>query len=265
MIRTSMVVGFFLITGALKAQKDSLSIKDSVRNEIGVTRLQSFYDSGASSSSVTSLEYIRRFESKSTLIGRVNYADRNAVNGLQVEAETYLMHSPKYYSFASVSVGAKGAFPEFKAGYSLNRNFKKGWEGELGYRFLTAQGYDVHSAVLGVGKYVGNYWLNLKGYLIKDSENYHHSYRFTSRYYLNDELDYLTLILATGTSPDDRSRNFDASNFGSFLSKSIAVGYKKKFKRNLSASFTGAWNNQKISATNYLNQFDLYISLSKGF
>lgn len=246
-------------------QIDSTRTDDTVKNQIRVTRLQSYYDQNKKSISVSSFEYIRKLANKSTIIGRVNYSDRNDVKGFQFETETYLTHNAFYYSFGSVSIANNSASPGFKAAYSLNRNFKKGWEGELGYRYLRAEEMDIHSAIWGVGKYLGNYWLNLKGYIISDAGDLHQSYRFTSRYYLNDQLDYVTFIASTGTSPDDRSRNFDYSNFGSFISKSIALGYKKSFKRNFTGSFTSAWNNQKIGNDDYLNQFDVYLSFSKSF
>lgn len=247
------------------AQIDSLGRNDTLRNQVGIIRLQSFYDNHKKSTSITSLEYSHRLENKSTIIGRLNYSDRDVVRGFQLEAESYLIHSPKYYSFVSVSAANNDAFPKFKAAYSLNRNFNKGWEGELGYRYLRAEGMDIHSSIWGVGKYLGNYWLNLKGYLIFDDGNIYQSYRFTSRYYVNDKLDYLTLILSTGTSPDDRNRNFDYSNFGDFISKSVALGYKKSFKNNFSSSFVTSWNNFKISDTKHLNQVDFYLTLSKQF
>lgn len=247
------------------AQNESIAAGDTLKNRVGVTRLQSFYDNHKAQTSITSFEYSRLLANKSTIIGRVNYSDRDAANGFQFEAETYWNHGPAYYSFASLSVANNDVFPSFKGAYSLNRNFKKGWEGELGYRYLRADNMNVHSAILGVGKYLGNYWLNIKGYLIDDAGNWQQSYRFTGRYYLNDRLDYLTLIASTGTSPDDRSRVFEDLKFGSFLSKSLAIGYKRSFQKNYSASFVGAWNNQKISDVNYLNQFDLYFSLSKYF
>lgn len=267
LVTTSCIIFllFLLNSGIVIAQIDSDLNRNALKNEIGITRLQSFYDNNKKFTSVTSIEYLRKFENKSAIIGRVNYADRTAVNGVQLEAESYLVHSPTYYSFASVGVANKAAFPKFKAAYSLNRNFNKGWEGELGYRYLRAEKMDIHSIIWGVGKYIGNYWLNLKGYIIDDAGKFHHSYRFTGRYYVNDELDYLTLILSAGTSPDDRNRNFEYSNFGSFLSKSVALGYKKTFKRNFGTSIVGVWNNQKISDNDYLNQFDLYFSLSKSF
>lgn len=256
---------FQLMPIMANGQVESDGTSNHLKNQVSVMHLQSFYDNNKKSTSISSLEYMRRFENKSTVIGRVNYSNRNDLKGMQFEAETYLMHSPSYYSFASFGVANNEAFPQFKAAYSLNRNFKKGWEGELGYRYLRAEEMDIHSAIWGVGKYVGNYWLNLKGYVIYDNGDYHHAYRLTGRYYLNDELDYLTMIVATGTSPDDRSRNFSYSNFGSFISKSVALGYKKSFKNNYGASLISTWNNQKISDSKYLNQFDFYISLSKSF
>lgn len=253
----------FLLYVDAMGQVDPMEEHRNLKNEIGFIRLQSSYNKKITS--VTSLEYIRKFKDKSAVIGRVNYSDRKTVKGVQFETETYWNHSPSYYSFASIGLANNITFPELKASYSLNRNFSKGWEGELGYRYLRAEKMDIHSAIWGIGKYLGNYWINLKGYIIDDAGKLHHSYRLTGRYYVNDELDYLALILSTGTSPDDRSRNFQYNNFGSFLSKSVALGYKKMFKGNFSVSLMGGWNNQKINDYDYLNQFDVYISLGKHF
>lgn len=260
-----ITIVFIQLSSTAMAQRDSIEVTDSLRNQVSLIRLQTFFDNRNSTNSVTSFEYSRRMADKSTLIGRVNYADRDVVNGYQFEAETYLNHGQKYYSFAGVGVSSNKVFPSFKGAYSLNRNFNKGWEGELGYRYLRVDRMDINTGIVGIGKYVGNSWLNLKGYLINDAGSWQQSYRFTSRFYMNDQLDYLTFIASTGTSPDDRSRVFENLDFGSFLSSSLALGYKKTFKNAFGVSLTGAWTNQKISDSAYINQYDVFFTVLKNF
>lgn len=260
-----ITIAFIQLSSPAIAQRDSINLTDSAKNQLSVIRLQTFFGNRNIQTSVTSLEYSRRMADKSILIGRVNYADRDVVNGYQFEAETYLNHGRKYYSFAGIGVSSNKVFPSFKGAYSLNRNFNKGWEGELGYRYLRVDEMDINTGIVGIGKYVGNTWLNLKGYLINDAGSWQQSYRFTSRFYMNDQLDYLTFIASTGTSPDDRSRVFENLDFGSFLSTSFALGYKKTFKNAFGVSLVGAWTNQKISDSDYLNQYDLYLTVLKKF
>lgn len=255
----------FLVSKA-QAQEEGTLPKETFLHQIGVSHTQSFYDRKKRTTSLSAIEYGRRFANKNTIIGRINYADRNTnVQGVQFEAETYLIHGPKYYSFASLSVSSNRVFPSFKGAYSLTRNFDAGWEGELGYRYLRSEGFDVHSSIFGVGKYLGNSWLNFKGYIINDAGKWQQSYRFTSRYYLNDELDFLTLILSTGTSPDDRSRVFSDLKFGTFLSKAVALGYKKTFMKKYGVTIMTAWNSQKINDKDHLNQVDVNLSLYTRF
>lgn len=240
-------------------------VLDTLPNRIGLQHLQSFYDNGQDPSFISGVEYMRRLKNKSTLIGRVNYAHRTAGDGWQGELETYWTHSPKYYSYASVSFSKGLVFPQWKAGYSLFRNFNKGWEADLGYRFLRAEDINMHSLSWGVGKYVGNYWINLHGYLIRDADKTHQSYRLSARYYLNDQLDYVTAMLFTGTSPDDRSRNFNYNSFSSFISKGFGLGYKKSFGSKYQGLIIGSYNNQKIADNAYLNQVDISVSLYRNF
>ena len=255
----------YLFAGILISATTYAQVQDSLPNRIGLQHLQSFYDNGLNPSSITGIEYMRRMKNNSSLIGRLNYANRQAGDGWQGEVETYLTHSPKYYSYASLSVSSGLVFPELKAGYSLFRNFDKGWEADLGYRFLRAEKINMHSLSWGVGKYVGNYWINLHGYLIRDVGKTHQSYRLSARYYVNDQLDYITGMIFTGTSPDDRSRNFQYNSFSSFISKGFGLGYKKSFGSKYQGLIIGSWNNQKIADNTYLNQIDVSLSLYRNF
>nr|WP_247716449.1 YaiO family outer membrane beta-barrel protein [Sinomicrobium weinanense] len=244
-------------TGALR--------RKASKNQLGVIHLQSFFDNGTRTSNITSLQYMRYFQGGTTLTGRLNYANRQSGDGFQAELESYYMHSKKYYSYILAGWSDSEVFPQWRLGYSLYRNFNKGWEGELGMRYLRSEGINTYSGTWSVGKYFGNNWLNLRGYLIKDDDDWHQAYILTGRHYLNEKKDHIALILGTGTSPDDRNRNFQYNTLGSFISQSVGAGYQKTLGHLTTLSLYAVWNHQKIGDSRYLNQYDVYISLFRNF
>lgn len=235
------------------------------KNQLGVIHLQSFFDNGTRTSNITSLQYMRYFPEGTTLTGRLNYANRQSGDGFQAELESYFIHNKKYYSYILAGWSDSKVFPKWRLGYSLYRNFNKGWEGELGMRYLRSEGINTYSGTWSVGKYFGNNWLNLRGYMIKDADKWHQAYILTGRHYLNEKKDHLALILGAGTSPDDRNRNFQYNAFGSFISQSAGVGYQKTLGDLATISLYAVWNHRKIGDSRYLNQYDVYISLFRNF
>jgi len=44
-------------------------------------------------------------------------------------------------------------------------SFNKGWEGDIGFRYIETFDLDVLTLVTGISKYIGPYWVSVKGYL----------------------------------------------------------------------------------------------------
>lgn len=243
---------------------DTPATEKKYHNQAGVIHLQSIYGNGNRPASITSLQYLR-YHDRGSVTGRVNYADRASGNGLQLEAETYYDHNPRYYSYGLLGWSDAAVFPKFRAGYSLFRNFKKGWEGELGARYLRADSVNTWSAVWSAGKYWGNNWTNLRGYVITEQNKWYQAYTLTHRMYLHDDKEFIAFLLSLGTTPDDRSRNFQFNRFVSFISKSAGIGYQKIFGSRTTASIYGNWINQRTGNKKYYNQYDIYLTLLYKF
>ncbi|MBO9618930.1 MAG: tetratricopeptide repeat protein, partial [Niabella sp.] len=215
------------------------SIKKS--DQVGLLNLHSFFDNGASSINILSGQYLHRFNQyRSSIVGRVNYSNRATGQGVQFEAESYLYHNKKHYSFLGIGVSNGTVFPGFKATYSLYSSLNKGWELETGARYIGADSTRLYFGVLGISKETDNNWFNFRNYAIYNNTSWSSAHIFTWRYYLNKRRDYTSVILGLGTSPDDRSRNYSPTNFSRYLSKNIGLGYQKNFK-NFSFSLTGVW------------------------
>lgn len=212
------------------------------------------------------LQYIRE-RKDITIIGRVNYMDRYAFGkstnkGLQYELESYFTNSEKSYSFASISVSNDNyVFAPLRAGYSYFYNFKKGWEGDLGLRYTRAGEKDFYAGVLGLGRYIDSYWLNLRTYIQKDNNNYYPSFALNTRYYYNTKYDYLSLLAGYGTSPDERYSTGLVQQRTSLNSYRIGAGYYKLFWENYFTGIQASFNKQEYAASNFQNEIDFFISV----
>ncbi|WP_212003844.1 tetratricopeptide repeat protein [Chitinophaga sp. HK235] len=233
-------------------------------NQLGIIHLQSIFDNGSRPGSITSLQYLR-FHNRGSIGGRINYADRAAGNGIQLEAETYYTHNKSNYSYGLVSWSNADVFPRFRAGYSLFHNFGKEWEGELGARYLRDDSVNTWSGVWSIAKYWNNYWVNLRGYVINEQDKWFQAYTLTNRYYLNRQKDFVALILSTGTAPDDRSRNYQFSRSVNFFSGGIGAGYQKTIHYRTTLGLFGNWTNQHIGNGKSYNQYDIYLTLLHNF
>jgi YaiO family outer membrane protein len=198
-----------------------------------------------------SLQYIMQRDWGSA-IARVNYSNRFAdgqsvSNGIQYEAETYLYINAKNYSFIGAGYSSDPVFPKLRMSYSFFHNFEKGWEADLGVRYIDTEETNFTTAVVGAGKYLGSYWLNLRSYLQFDKSTIYPAFTLTSRYYFDTRFDYLTLIAGYGTSPDERTTIGQIQERLSLDSYRIGGGYYRIFGDHYITGFQVSINNQEYT------------------
>jgi YaiO family outer membrane protein len=234
------------------------------QNQFGVSHLQSFFSSATQYASVTGLQYMRRF-TKGSVTGKINLGNRPAGTAVQLGLDAYYTHNTRYYSNAFINWSPGTAFAYWQGGYSLFRNFKKGWEAELGVRYLDFDSVKNYTAVFSAGKYINNTWLNLRGFYTTDSKKWYQSYLLSARQYLNDKNDYLSAIAGLGGIPDDQSLNYNINRYAGFVSKTAGIGFQKNFRyrTTLNASFN--YTNLQVAPKKTLNQYDFYITLLRNF
>lgn len=232
-------------------------------NQIGIAYLNSHIDS-TQSANIATLQYTHYFKHFS-LAGRLNFAGRAQGTGLQGELEAYVYHGTTWYSYASAGLANNVVFPRFKASYSLFHSFAKSWEAELGGRFQAFDSINAISGVASLSKYLGDFWLNLRGYAIFFDGKQYGAGVLTARQYLNNKTDFFYANIGYGNSPDDFSRLYLLEETVKYTTYSIGAGYQKMFNYRNIVSLNGTWYNQKIGTSRYRNQYDIYLTFFRKF
>ncbi len=243
-----------------------------LKNEIGFLYLHSKIVDTATTAinSVASVQYTRRFN-RGSFTGRVNYAGRPIGTGFQFEAETYLNIVPKWFVFAAAGYSPDGAiFPTQRYALSFFHSFKKGWEAELGGRFLTADSGSINSGIASISKEIKDFYFNLRGSYgyFTNSINQVNTYGsgvLTTRIIVSPHGDYFTNVLGYGTAPDDFSRNYEITRILLYNTVSAGAGFTKNFHYRTTLTLFGTWYNTQVGIKHNLNQYDIYVSLLRRF
>ena len=139
-----------------------------------------------------------------SLIARVNYADRFATTGVQVEADAYPRLNDDVYLYLNAGYSGAAIFPEWRFGGEAFTSLPGAWEASVGFRQLRFGGAPVTLFTGAVGKYIGNYWLSLRPYLRQKEHGLSASAGLTARRYFEDGDHWVGAAASYGSSPTDR-------------------------------------------------------------
>jgi YaiO family outer membrane protein len=157
-------------------------------------------------------------------------------------------------------------FPKIRLGYSFYQNFKKGWEGDLGLRYLKTQdGTEFNTVVIGLGKYIGSYWINLRTFIQNEEQAYYPAVTFTMRYYFDSRFDYVTLTSGYGSSPEERTTLGQFKERISLDSYRLGAGYYRMFNNHYIMGFQLTYNEQEYIKNLTQNDLELSVTLQYKF
>ncbi len=196
-----------------------------------------------------------------SLIARITHSSRFESNGTLYELDAYPSLGEKSYMYLNIGASGASFFPKLRFGASYYYNLPKAWEVDLGYRYLGFTAV-THIYTGSVGKYVGNWWLNLRANLIPATEEgFGTSGNFQARYYFDTGEDFFSIQLSTGVSPDEENR--DLSQL--LNSYRFRLGYQELISpKFMIYGFTGySWD--EISMDRYRNNFNLSIGTEYRF
>ena len=262
-----------LLKGYLKKDKNNLDIKElletiqtgNLLNSIGISYTYDYFNN-ASPWQLTYIQYKRKTKFGS-LIGRFNYASRyGGTTGYQMEVDAYPKLSSKSYAYLNVGYSPGTLFPVFRLGMDYNRSLPSAFEASLGFRYLDFKSSNVMIYTGHIGKYIGNYWIAFRPYIVPDSGRVSISGQLTVRRYFSTANDYIGLQIGYGTSPDDRYRLLTLSSGGigynnRLIGYSTRISYNHIFNKRWIFNVSGAYANEEYITS----QFRSDITFDIGF
>lgn len=145
-----------------------------------------------------------RRSSAGTFIARVNYANRFASDGLQLEADAYPRVSEKVYLYFNAGYSGATVFPAWRSGAEVFSALPGAWEASAGVRQLRFNGVPVTMLTGAVGKYVGNYWFSVRPYVRSHDGTTAATTTFQGRRYFEDGDHWIGTSVTYGGSPTER-------------------------------------------------------------
>jgi YaiO family outer membrane protein len=136
-------------------------------------------------------------------LGNVNIRDSATVHATewQLTAEAYPKFSDKNYAYLAYAYSPGMYFPTHRAAAEFWQVLPAGWAVSAGMNYYYFN-RNIYIGLASVEKYMGRYWMSLKGYFYFKDQGVTTSEYFTIRRYFTD-INYFQLTLGTGTAPDE--------------------------------------------------------------
>jgi YaiO family outer membrane protein len=119
----------------------------------------------------------------------------------QLEVEAYPKLSKKNYAYLAYAFSSGVYFPGHRAAVEVWQFLPAGWAASTGMNYYYFD-RNIFIALASIEKYLGKYWLSLRGYLYFKDHGLTTSEYFNVRRYFND-VNYLQLTFGAGTAPDE--------------------------------------------------------------
>ena len=210
---------FWILTLCLAANPSGHAEADPAgpRNKATLTYEHDWFDQSYSAWNQVSAAYLHRFDAGS-VIGRVNEATRFNTTGVQFEVDAYPKLWRGSYLYLNYGYSSASIFPHTRLGAEIYQSLSHGWEASLGQKRLDFAGNVVVIDTVSLAKYLGRYYVSVRGTLIPEPSANSTSFNLIGRRYFSD-VDYVGLNFGLGKvvtllSPGAPSVNLKESHYG---------------------------------------------------
>ncbi|GAB2630753.1 YaiO family outer membrane beta-barrel protein [Belliella aquatica] len=196
-----------------------------------------------------------------SLIARVTNSSRFDANGTQFELDAYPSLGKNSYGYFNVGFSQAFFFPSYRFGGSVYWNLPKAFEFDIGYRHLSFSEV-THIFTGSIGKYVSNWWFNLRVNVIPGTSGSSTSGNLQTRYYFKGPEDFFSIQFSTGVSPDEENRDFQSQLLNSYRAR---LGYQQLWTdRWMGFGFLG-YSRDEINQGNFRNNINISVGTEFRF
>jgi len=171
---------------------------------------------------------------------------------LQIEAEAWPNITDKNYAYLAYAYSPGSYFPRHRAAIEVWHVLPAGWAVSSGLNYY----YFDRSALiaaLSVEKYLGKFWLSLKGYVYFKEIGPRTSILLNARRYFYDK-DYVQITLGTGAAPDEP---FDIqTNLMRLYANTVRVAYNMSVTHKLMMRIGAGYSREEYIETVWRNRFE---------
>ncbi len=238
--------------------------KKARRNFVGVQYYLSLFDNGTNPWHLVSAEY-GRVTRRVTVIGRLNYANRNNQSGYQGEIDAYPILGKGTYAYLNAGYSPDTLlFPRTRFGAELFQKLPKDFEISGGVRILNFPRLHIILYTASLSKYYRDFLFTVRGYASFQPGNVTPTVQASIRKYFNNGDSYIMLTLSKGTVP--AIAPFASQDELQRLSSSrVAIDFQKAMGRSFYL-LGGAWYEyEEYTEALFRNRYTLNIGLQKRF
>lgn len=138
-----------------------------------------------------------------SVVGRVQYANRFASNGVQFNIDAYPSIYSGLYAYISAGYSDSPVYPDTRLGLSLYKSLPWAMEVEGGIRYLKFSSAETMIYTFSLSKYWGSYLFTGRTYIIPFSGDISQSYNILARRYFGDTNTYFEISGSFGSAPSE--------------------------------------------------------------
>jgi YaiO family outer membrane protein len=187
-------------------------------------------------------------------IGNIRIGEPSASDAseLQIEAEAWPNLTSKNYADLAYAYSPGPYFPRHRAAAEVWQILPAGWAVSTGLNYYYFD-RSAFIAVASVEKYLGKYWLSLKGFVYIKDNGPGTSIFFNVRRYFNDK-DYFQITLGTGAAPDEP---FDIqANLVRLNANTLRLAYNLSVTHKLIMRIGAGYSHEEYIETIWRNRFE---------
>jgi YaiO family outer membrane protein len=170
----------------------------------------------------------------------------------QIETEAFPKLGPKNYAYLAYAFSPGDYFPTHRAAGEIWQVLPAGWAASAGLNYYYFN-RNIFIAVASAEKYIGRYWLSLRGYFyFKDNGLTTSAYLNIRRYFT--DINYLQLTLGAGTAPDEP---FDIqTDLMRYMAYSARIAYNVRIAERIVMRVGAGYSYEEYQENVWRNRFE---------